>query len=179
MEPWSPKPAQRHAFLRPVALERHLADDGDPVLRSDEGTPEERRAVRVLLYDQVCTSWHQLVEVRFKLLGFVPAVSVVGLAALAGSGDVSGPAGAAISVMGLIITAALFIYDQRNSQLHDELISRGRRIEYELGIEVGQFRGRPTSRGVVKHDYATLVIYVTTMLAWAGAIVAFALAAIG
>ena len=72
------------------------------------------------------------------------------------------------------MTMAIFIYDQRNSQLHDELISRARRIEHELGVRVGQFLGRPGSHGVVKHDYATTLIYAATMAAWLLGAVVFA-----
>ena len=53
----------------------------------------------------------------------------------AGEGLTAG-AGIAIAVFGLLVTLSLFVYDQRNSQLHDELISRGRRIEKELGVTV-------------------------------------------
>jgi hypothetical protein len=168
-----PRSVQRHAFLRPMSLPRQMRADNDPLLR-DGGSAEERRALRVLLYGEVCTSWRELVGVRFKLLGFVPAVSVVGLATLLGSDSITDLVGAGVSLVGAIITFALFLYDQRNSQLHDELISRGRRIEQELGIDVGQFRGRPGSRGIVKHDYATVLVYVTTLLAWLGAGVSFA-----
>jgi hypothetical protein len=52
------------------------------------------------------------------------------------------------------------------SQLHDELISRGRRIEFELGVGAGQFRGRPKSWRFVKHDVATLMVYLATLGAW-------------
>lgn len=49
---------------------------------------------------------------------------------------------AGVIVFGFLITLVLYIYDGRNSEFYDDLISRGRRIEEELGIDTGQFRGR-------------------------------------
>ena len=129
------------------------------------------------LYGEVCASWRALVDVRFKLIGLVPAVSAVALATLLSReplGRFERGAGIGIAFFGFVITLALFLYDQRNSQLHDELISRGRRIEYELGIEIGQFRGRPGSWKFVKHDLAVQLVYAATLVAWvaAGVVVA-------
>lgn len=85
----------------------------------------------------------------------------------------SAGAGLLVAVFGLVVTAALFVYDQRNSHLHDELISRGRRIEKELGVNVGQILGRPRSWRIVKHDVAVTSIYFVTAAAWIGGIVDF------
>ena len=78
-----------------------------------------------------------------------------------------------IGLFGLVVVVALAVYDQRNSQLHDELISRGRRLEEELGVLVGQFRGRPKSRRYVQHDIALLSVDFATVLAWIAAMVVF------
>ena len=37
------------------------------------------------------------------------------------------------------MSGGLWIYDTRNNELYDELISRGRRIEAELGIHTGAY----------------------------------------
>jgi len=142
-----------HALHRPVRLPRHMKVDQDQVL-SDDVSEASRLAVLSLLYGEIWSSWRELVGVRFKLLGLVPAISGAALAALLDADSLAPGASAAVASFGLLVTAGLFAYDQRNSQLHDELISRGRRIEYELSVEVGQFRGRPGSRGIFKHDYA-------------------------
>ena len=47
-----------------------------PVLREGVTVPPEKD-VLIALYEQVCSSWHVLIVIRFKLLGFVPAVSVL------------------------------------------------------------------------------------------------------
>ena len=71
----------------------------------------------------------------------------------------------------MLASIGLFIYDKRNSELHDDLISQGRKIEEELGIETGIFRGRLNSTGIIKHDVATNLVYFSTLMAWAAAIV--------
>jgi hypothetical protein len=157
-------------FGRKVQLDRNLKESDDcVVVDGPPPTPSEARVLEVL-YAEVCDSWRALVDVRFKLLGLVPALSAVALATLLPrrpAGEELGAApGLAIATLGFLVTFALMLYDQRNSQLHDELISRGRRIEYELGVAVGQFRGRPGSWRMVKHDTATLIVYLATLGAW-------------
>jgi hypothetical protein len=159
-----------HAFGREVELDRKLKPSDDIVLVDHPPASPEQVHLLETLYAEICSNWRLLVDVRFKLLGLVPAVSAVALGVLlprraAGEELQAGP-GVSSAVFGLLVTLALWIYDQRNSQLHDELISRGRRIEYELGIVVGQFRGRPDSSRIVKHDTATAIVYVATLAAW-------------
>ncbi len=60
----------------------------------------------------------------------------------------------------------LFIYDRRNSALHHDLISRGRKIEHELGIGTGIFLGRLKAEGIFKHNIATNLVYIASILAW-------------
>ena len=71
----------------------------------------------------------------------------------------------------MLASIGLFIYDKRNSELHDDLISQGRKIEEELGIETGIFRGRLNSTGIIKHDVATNLAYFSTFIAWVAALV--------
>jgi hypothetical protein len=170
-----PRTVTLHAFTRKVTVERNMKPSDDAVLLVDDGA-SARQDLLLALYSEICTSWRALVDVRFKLLGLVPAVSLVLLAALLsrkppGEG-LSDAGGVVLSLFGLAATIALTIYDQRNSQLHDELISRARRIESDLKVDVGQFRGRPGSWRFVQHDVALLMVYGGTCLAWlAGAIV--------
>lgn len=156
----------RHAFLRPVRLPRSFGVDPDEVLPED-ADDDGSREVLLAVYREVCATWRELVGVRFKLLGFVPTVSFLALGGILARQELRTALGVSIAVFGMLATIALMTYDQRNSQLHDELISRGRRIEFELGINVGLFRGRPGSRGLVKHDYAVLAIYLSSIAAWA------------
>lgn len=125
-----------------------------------------------LLYNQVCAIWKQLVDIRFKLLGFVPAISVTLIYSLLSSEKLGKWEISFVAMIGLLITLAIKIYDQRNSELHDQLISRGRKIEEEMGVDNGIFMGRkkPSKRflGIkVQHDIINL-IYWTCLLMWFG-----------
>lgn len=138
-------------------------------LKSDSQSDTQR--ILIMLYGEVCSSWRGLLDVRFKLLGLVPAISVVafiGLFSSGGSGtQASSIARTAIALFGLLITLGLFVYELRNSQLYDDLISRGRKIEEELGIDTGQFRGRRTpTHALIKHDIAINLIYGTVLVGW-------------
>lgn len=140
----------------------------------------QNRDLLLKLYDQVCSVWKELVGVRFKLLGLVPTVSLALLATIlsakAPPDGFTQSSKLLIGLLGLLATFGLFVYDRRNSALHDDLISRGRKIEEELGIDTGIFRGRLKASGVFKHDVATNVIYGASMLAWAGALAVVAYA---
>jgi hypothetical protein len=152
---------------------RHYKATPLPTLR-EEVDVSQNRDLLLGLYDQVCSAWKELIGVRFKLLGLVPTISLALLATILsakGPGDgLDWPSKLLISLLGLLATFGLFVYDRRNSELHDDLISRGRKIEDELGIDTGIFRGRLKAFGIFKHDIATNVIYVACLLAWASAV---------
>lgn len=147
-----------------------------PLFR-DGVTAPVRKDDMLQIYTQVCQSWRMLTDVRFKLLSFVPAVSAVALINLlstpkAGEG-LSSLTRTIIVVFGLLIFAGLYIYERRNSELYDDLISRGRRIEQELGVDTGHFRGRrQPANFLIKHDVAINLIYWTAALGWASALAA-------
>jgi len=150
---------------------RRYAANPLPALR-DGLDPRANRDVLTTLYTQVCQSWRQHVDVRFKLLALVPSVSLVALGVLFG-GVVAPPVGIAslprlvLALLGAALVAGLWIYDTRNSELHDDLVSRGRRIEEELGVHTGAFRGRLLpKRGWIAHGTATRLIYGATLAAW-------------
>jgi hypothetical protein len=135
--------------------------------------PEQNKELLLTLYDQVCSTWKALIDVRFKLLGLVPTVSIALLATILSikSDGLTFSGKLLISILGTLSSIGLFIYDKRNSELHDDLISRGRKIEEELGIETGIFRGRLKPSGIIKHDVATNLVYFSTLIAWIAAII--------
>ena len=57
---------------------RHYKSSPLPTLVAiDEVTSsDQNKETLAMLYNQVCSSWKMLVDVRFKLLGLVPAVSL-------------------------------------------------------------------------------------------------------
>jgi hypothetical protein len=145
-----------------------------PTIREDAAVPADRRDLLLKLYEQTCTTWRMLIDVRFKLLALVPTVSLISLATVFGTESspkyLSPKLRLLFAVLGLVATSGLLIYDLRNSQLHDDLISRGRKIEDELGVDTGVFRGRKVAKGLVKHDNATILIYGAALVAWISAI---------
>jgi len=148
-----------------------------PLIR-EELPPEVAREIRLRLYSEACSSWRMLTDVRFKLLGAVPAVTgaaLYGLFALnAGGPGITRWVRGVACLVGLGVTLGLVIYNMRNDGLYDDLISRARRIEYELGVCTGLFLGRklpPTA--LVQHNVATWLIYGVVLLAWAAAAVVF------
>jgi hypothetical protein len=148
-----------------------------PTLRP-EVLPNGDRELLLKIYEQTCATWRMLVDVRFKLFALVPTASLIALA-----GTIYGARQPqthprlllAFALLGLIATTGLLIYELRNSQLHDDLISRGRKIEDELGVHTAVFRGRknPTSR-FVSHSAATSLIYGSAMFAWVVAVISAA-----
>ena len=153
---------------------------------AEHAVPPERETMLLALYGEICESWRLLTDVRFKLLGLVPTVSAVVLTSLLSKDDpakgLSQASRIVIACFGLIVTLGIYLYDQRNTELYDDLVSRARMIEEELGIDTGQFRGRKASRPFrifgrdmnilghtvkfVQHDVATNTIYWTAILAW-------------
>ena len=141
-----------------------------------------------ILRDHAATSelYYRLVDVRFRLLTFVPTVTAiaVGLVTLdktrVGSASLFGAANSlVVGLIGLVATLALVIYEIRNSQIHDRAIHRLMHLEIVLGLRPSYPGGSP--RGVfgergqganllglvgVKHDRALAMIYGVVAGAW-------------
>jgi hypothetical protein len=142
--------------------------------RRPGGVTADERAVLLAVYDQVGASWRMLTDVRFKLLALLPPIAAVALiAVVADAGPFEGLntwVRVGLAAFGLLATVGLWVYDHRNDELYDELISRGRRLEFELGVHTGVFLGRPGSqRRGVNHGTATRIVYGVVMMAWLAA----------
>lgn len=138
------------------------------------GPTADERAVLLAVYDQVGASWRMLTDVRFKLMALLPPVAAVALiAVVAEAGPFVGlhqEVRLGLAAFGLLATVGLYIYDRRNNELYDDLISRGRRLEFELGVHSGVFLGRPGSqRRGRTHGTATGIVYWVVMGAWVAA----------
>src|SRR5262245_41038779 len=137
----------------------------------DRYLSERRQAVLLALYAEVCNGWRSLTDVRFKLLGLVPIISMTVAITLLSRGELAKGMQpiekTGIALFGLFITLAVRLYDLRNTQLYNDLVGRGRQIEAELGIHTGNFRGRPESTNkLVKHDTAIWAIYILSIIGW-------------
>jgi hypothetical protein len=142
-----------------------------PTLAKAPHTPEAEQTLLLTMYKEVGSNWRALTEVRFKLLGFVPAVSVAIWVQLLAANMLKTLPGTCIgfflAVVGFYVTHAMWSYDQRNDGLYDDLISRGRKLEEELGVDTGIFRGRLRAYPS-KHNHRTAVqrIYNSVKLGW-------------
>jgi hypothetical protein len=154
----------------PVLERRHYATSDLPVLRVASGTADDRDT-RLRLYTEVCATWRALVDTRFKLLALVPGATLLIVPSIvSGKGlgeNLSPTARLLVCLFGLAVTLGLFVYDSRNSELHDDLVSRGRRIEHELGIHTGVFLGRRDPGPMYSHGRALGLIYGSSLAAWA------------
>ena len=136
-----------------------------------EHPSEVQREILLKVYGEVGSAWRYLTDVRFKLLGLVPAVSVIAWTQLISTDVLKQPPGAFVGILlsylGLHLTSALRVYDRRNDGLYNDLVSRGRKIEEELGIDTAIFRGRPKAPNPsISHGAATSAIYGAVRFGW-------------
>jgi hypothetical protein len=77
-----------------------------------------------------------------------------------------------LSLFGLVVTAALATYNERNDQLYDTLVGRAASIERELGLPDGAFANRPRAWFAplrcwpVNHRWAVALIYGASTTLW-------------
>jgi hypothetical protein len=151
-------------------------------------------------YDLVNSNFRQLADIRFKLLGFVPFVGGAANALLIQNALFPGkekapnyPLALLVGTVGFLVTFAIVMYDQRNSQFYNALIGRAKYLEARLGFpnarerdqSGGQFTERPTNRRRMlglfpaKHDSALALIYASVLGLWFFTFVYAALGALG
>lgn len=184
-------PLVRRHLVRRVPSERHYAVSKLPVAGAAMKDPDARRTVLLSVYAETLGAWKTLTDARFKLLALLPPVAAVALVAVVSeSGPLAGQGRwvrAAGALFGLLVTLGLWIYDRRNDALYDDLISRGRRVEFELGVETGIFLGRRKAAAVqvgghtfrpVSHGQALSLVYGTVLTAWLAALVALLVGAL-
>jgi hypothetical protein len=124
--------------------------------------------------------YKMLVDVRFKLLGFVPAFAGISGVLIHGS-SASDWATLGLGAFGLTATLGIIVYDLRNSQWHNRAIHRAHQLEtlltypssYAGGRAGGVFnerppRGRPRLFGLidVTHGQATGLVYAASTGVW-------------
>lgn len=147
-----------------VSRLRVFAEASDPAAKN-------RDTVRLALYSEAMNGWRLLTDVRFRLMALLPAISIVAFLPLGAAVTVGNPwvslVAFILSLLGLCITHGLHIYDERNDGLYNDMISRARRIEAELGVDTGIMLGRlkPVSPRV-DHQRATNWVYRSVKTAW-------------
>lgn len=120
------------------------------------------------VYSELGSQIRALTDIRFKLLTIVPTVSGLVLTVLltAPARDRSPLSIFLASILGFGITVGIRIYDVRNSQLYDDLISRARSLEASLGIERGPYTRRGKTIWPFEHDFALSIVYTLVLIAW-------------
>jgi hypothetical protein len=100
-------------------------------------------ANRRTAYEQVCTSFHAIDDLRTKLLGFLPLVTGGGLILLTGrTGDVRKAFFGPFGIFGILITFGLLVYELNGMKRCQELIYDGEALERAMGLTHGQFTTR-------------------------------------
>jgi len=142
----------------------------------EESDRENQIEIAKEIYSEVHANYRHLADIRFKLLGFVPAISLIAWAEIIGNiSEIDfqlAIIGLLIGLLGLRVTHGIRVYDQRNDELYDDLISRGRKIEDEWNIHTGIFKGRKTGctkdvfKKMVNHGRGLSLIYSSVYLGW-------------
>jgi hypothetical protein len=145
-----------------------------PTADSEPPAESDLDALRQVLYERVCESYHAVDDFRMKLLGLLPVATGTGVFLLLnGNADLSGndkgqtsDALLAIGVFGLLFTCGLFAYELFGIKKCHYLIVAGQRLEKRIG-EPGQFSSRPRElAGLINEPFASAIIYPASMAAW-------------
>jgi hypothetical protein len=146
-----------------LAAEEEAMADVDDLLRLD--------------YDETTRVVHALAEIRFKLLAFVPTISGASVAVL--SRPTTSAERLAVGLIGLVATLGVFMYELRNTQLHDAALARAKALEERLGFVSlrGDATGGPYSERPARsmrlggaltiwHDRALSLVYAAALAGW-------------
>jgi hypothetical protein len=148
---------------------------------------EDRERERDLAdYDATTSYFRTLVDVRFKLLALIPVVTGAAIAWSPRRPDDK----LALAALGLIVTFALALYDERNTEVYDALKVRAKCLEAKLGFSPeqprtsrrlrffsrplpterwgfgGAFLDRPLDSFAVSHTMALALVYGAVLGAW-------------
>ena len=79
-------------------------------------------------YNQTTELVRTLMDVRFKLLAFVPTIAGAGVAVV-GHGAPTGGELLGVGILGLLATFGVLLYDLRNTQVYNATLARARALE--------------------------------------------------
>lgn len=138
----------------------------------------------VMLKDHAATLdlFKILVDIRFKLLTFVPTVTTVavGILSLDKQQKIFDEGTTLfVGVAGVLLSVAIVVYEIRNSQIHDRAAHRIKHLERLLGFTPsyagesprGMFQERGTGNPfmglfIVQHDRALSIVYGVVLTLW-------------
>lgn len=120
----------------------------DLVPSHDTPPPDLSPWQKILLaeYQEVCKSHSGITDFRAKLLALLPIASGagVGLRVIQGNGQAPGTVAGlliGLGIFGAVVTTGLFMYELRQIDVCKQLRNHAAWIEWQLGIEAGQFGG--------------------------------------
>lgn len=93
-------------------------------------------------YDQTSELVRTLMDIRFKLLAFVPTIAGAAVA-LVGAGKPTGAELLGVGILGLAATFGVLLYELRNTQVYLATLSRARALERLLGLGTEGGRSGP------------------------------------
>jgi hypothetical protein len=172
---WKLTPKGRRQLLDRLRKERSSKDVSEALSRAKSDSEIDRIRVD---YEQTLATYRMLADIRFKLLAFVPTISGAAITLLSSKIAQTQPQTTlVISMLGFLVTLGIAFYDQRNSEIHDQMVSRAGFLERVLQFPVfdrreGHMRQRPKhSRYLfniyeIWHDRALALIYGTVLGAW-------------
>ena len=100
-----------------------------------------KKEIALQEYKIVVDQFRKLTDIRFQLLTYLPLGTAFAAAFV--SKDKNLVMQPAIAAFAFVVTLCIAVYNKRNDQFYDELISRAAELERELQIEHGSFSDRP------------------------------------
>lgn len=121
-------------------------------------------------YDRTTQFLHAFTDVRIKLLAVVPTISGAAVGLLGEPRPAAELIG--VSLLGLVATLGIFVYELRNAQLYDTMIRRAGELERLLGLPsvggvqgVGGVLGTRSGRWLA-HDRGWALVYSAAIAGW-------------
>ena len=157
---------------------------GSPILdKQQPRSPGTLTDLQKLDYEQTLETYRQLVDIRFKLLAFIPTLTGVAVTVLTTAG-LAPLSKFTLALAGFAVTLGVLLYELRNTQFHDGAYGRLRHLEERLGMPtfgtdkhpglIGSRLDQPPRTFFslpAKHDPALWLIYSAALAAWAFAAV--------
>lgn len=154
-------------------MAKREAAPGNPLGGRARSGNKSINAARLAEYEQVGGQFRALTEIRFKLLGFLPAGTIATVLVDKDSSVVGEPG---VAAFGLLVTLCVAVYNKRNDQLYDELVSRAAQLERELGLRQGNFAQRPRPwlsvlGRPIAHKWPIGLVYAASSAVWLSVLV--------
>ena len=121
-------------------------------------------------YEQTTRLVHDFRDLRTKMLAFVPTITGTAVGLLGEARPATELLG--VSLLGLVATLGIFVYELRNAQLYDTAVARAKELERRLGFP--SVNGLQGAGGVLAsppgswfaHDRGWALVYSAAIAGW-------------